>query len=71
MNVPGGAVRSFDSKIEAAEAYNQALARHLVVQVQTCGDRRKLTVEDVSLIPGLHGTSFLPYPAFRHHSYCK
>ena len=58
FNVPGGAVRSFDSRMEAEEAYNQALARRLVVQVQTYGERRELAIEDAPQIPGLHGAPF-------------
>jgi len=58
FNVPGGAVRSFDSRMEAEEAYNQALARRLVVQVQTYRERRELAIEDAPQIPGLHGASF-------------
>ena len=51
--IPGCAVRSFDSEEQAKQSYQESLDNGLVERVQVLGERRMLTEDELSGIPGL------------------
>ena len=51
--IPGSAVRSFDTKEDAKKSFQESLMNGLVERVQILGERRTLTEDEVSGIPGL------------------
>ena len=54
-DVPGSAVRSFDTLKAAKQVYGDAVSAGLVQKIKIKGDKCILTEEDIPTIPGMQG----------------
>ena len=55
--IPGFAVRSFDTREAAEQAYRNAMLAGLVERIHITGERRTLTEDDLDTIPSFHSES--------------